>query len=63
MDALKRDDLEQSRSTPPAEKLVQALELAEAGIRLKRAALRNRHPDLSEREIDLALARWLLADG
>jgi hypothetical protein len=52
-----------SRQTPPAEKLVQALEMAEAGLRLKRAALRHASPALTEQEVDAALERRLLADA
>ena len=63
MDALAADDLETSRRTPPEEKLVQAFELADAGIRFKRAALRHASPDSSEEDVDAALERWLLADA
>ncbi len=63
MDALIADDLETSRQTPPAEKLAQALDMAEAGIQLKRAALRLALPDSTEQDVDAALERWLLADG
>lgn len=63
MDALTADDIETSRQTPAAEKLVQAFELAEAGIRLKRAAIRNALPNASEQEVDAALERWLLDDA
>ena len=63
MDALTADDLQENRRTPPAEKLEQALEMAEAGLRLKRAVLRNSSPAATEEEIDVALERWLLADA
>jgi len=63
MDALTADDLETSRRTPAAQKLVQALELADAGIRLKRAALRHASPNSTEQDVDAALERWLLADA
>jgi hypothetical protein len=63
MDALTVDDLETSRNTPPEEKLVQAFEMADAGIRLKRAALRHASPDSTEQDVDAALERWLLADA
>jgi hypothetical protein len=62
LDALTTDDVETSRRESPAEKLAQALELAETGIRLKRAALRHAAPSASEAEIDAALERWLLRD-
>ena len=58
MDALTADDLETSRQTLPPEKLAQALEMAEAGVRLKRAALRHALPASTEQEVDAALERW-----
>ena len=63
MDALTADDLETSRRTPPEQKLVQAFDMADAGIRLKRAALRHGSPNWTEQDVDAALERWLLADG
>ena len=63
MDALTADDLETSRCTPPGQKLVQAFEMADAGIRFKRAALRHGSPNRTEQDVDAALERWLLADG
>jgi hypothetical protein len=63
MDVLTADDVQTSRQTPSAEKLAQALEMAEAGVRLKRAALRHASPASTEQEVDAALERWLLADG
>jgi hypothetical protein len=63
MDALTADDVETSRQTAPAEKLAQALEMAEAGIRLKRAGLRSALPDATEEDVDAALERWLLSDA
>lgn len=62
MDALTADDLETSRRTPPEEKLAQVFDMADAGIRLKRAALRHALPDATEQDVDAALERWLL-DG
>jgi hypothetical protein len=63
MDALAADDLETSRRTSPEEKLVMALEMAEAGIRLKRATLRQALPDATEEDVEAALERWLLTDA
>jgi hypothetical protein len=63
MDALTADDVQASRQTPPPEKLAQALDMAEAGIRLKRAALRHSLPASTEQEVDAALERWLLSDA
>jgi len=62
MDPFVEDDIEAARRTPPGEKLAQALELMEAGIRLKRASLSRTRPQATEREIDEALEHWLIAD-
>lgn len=59
VDALSRDDLEDARNTSPSEKARQALELMDLGIRLKQAALRSRHPDASDSEIEALLQAWL----
>jgi hypothetical protein len=59
VDALRRDDIERARRTVPAERAKQALALMSTGIRLKRAALRARHPTESEIEIAARLRRWL----
>ena len=63
MNALIADDLETSRRTLPEEKLAQVLDMADAGIRLKRAALRHASPNSPEQDVDAALERWLMADG
>lgn len=47
------------RNTPPTEKARQAFELMRVGIRLKRAALRARHPDASSERIEGLLQDWL----
>ena len=62
MDALREQDIAEARATPPAVKLAQAIELMDAGIRLKRAAIQQASPNASEREIDEAIERWLLSD-
>ena len=59
MDALRRDDIERARATPPEEKARQALEAMRTGIRLKRAALRARDPEASSEEIERRLQLWL----
>jgi hypothetical protein len=59
VDPLRRDDLERARRTPPAEKLVQAVELMALGIELRRAGIRARQPTATEREIEEELRRWL----
>lgn len=61
LDPLVQSDLELSSSTPPGEKLAQALELMHTGLRLKRAALQQRAPHASEAEIEAQLERWLLS--
>jgi hypothetical protein len=62
MDALERDDLEVARGTSPGERGRQLLDVFRAGVRLKRAALRVRHPAAGEAEIDALLAAWLEGD-
>jgi hypothetical protein len=62
VDPLLENDLEVARRTPPAEKLAQAIELMEAGLRLKREVLKRALPDASESELDVAFERWLIAD-
>ena len=61
MDALRRDDLERARSTPPGEKLRQALQLMELGIALQRRKLRAADSAASEEEIDARLLAWMSA--
>ena len=63
MDPLRKDDVEAMRTTSPEEKARQAFELMRAGIRLKRAALRARHPGAAPDEIEAMLQVWLDADG
>ncbi len=62
MDALRRDDVERARSTSPEDKARQAFDAMRTGIRLKRAALRARHPVASAEEIEQRLQRWLERD-
>jgi hypothetical protein len=59
MDALRRDDLDRARRTPPEERALQALEAMRTGIRLKQAALRLRFPDETDAEIERRLREWL----
>jgi hypothetical protein len=63
MDALQVHDREQALRLSPAEKLVQALEVMRAGIRLKRSTLHRQFPEADEAELDRRLAEWLRADG
>jgi hypothetical protein len=62
MDALRRDDVERARATSPEEKARQAFDAMRTGIRLKRAALRERDPAASPEEIEQRLQRWLERD-
>jgi hypothetical protein len=62
VDPLLENDVQLSQATPPGEKLAQALDLMAAGIRLKRAALRNAEPQASEAEIERAVELWLTED-
>jgi hypothetical protein len=63
MDPLRRDDIELARRTSPEERGRQALEMMRAGFRLKRAALRTRHPDETEEQIEARFRAWLESDG
>ena len=62
MDALRRDELDRARRTPPEERLAQALAMMRMGFRLKRVALRQRFPEDSEAQIEERLRRWLAFD-
>jgi hypothetical protein len=62
VDPLVASDLEIARATPPGERLAQAIELMETGLRLKRANLRRAMPEATSAEIDAAFERWLFAD-
>jgi hypothetical protein len=63
MDPLRRDDIERARRTPPAVRAAQALEAMRVGIRLRRAALRARHPEASEAELEKLLRSWLAREA
>jgi len=63
MDALDAHDRVDARRLSPAEKLLQALEVMRAGIRLKRSTLRRQFPEADEDDVDLRLAEWLRSDG
>ncbi len=60
VDPLREDDLRRARATPPAEKLLEALEMMEMGLAMKRATLRRMHVSLSESAIDGLLEAWIL---
>ena len=59
VDALRANDVERARQTPPDVRLAQALEAMRLGISLKRDALKARHPDDSADAIDERLRDWL----
>jgi hypothetical protein len=62
VDALRRDDIERARATSPEEKARQAFDAMRTGIRLKRAALRERDPQATAEQIEQRLQRWLERD-
>jgi len=59
VDALRKDDLERARSTPPGEKAHQALELMAMGIAMQRKKLRAQDLTVSDEEIEARLLAWL----
>jgi len=62
MEALRRDDIERARRTPPEEKARQAFALMRFGIRLQRSKLRQQFPDEPEEQIRQRLLRWMARD-
>jgi hypothetical protein len=62
VDPLRRDDIERARRMPPAERMRAVLAAVDAGLRIRRAALRAKRPVATEAEIDAALQEWLLLD-
>lgn len=63
VDALRRDDIEEARRTPPEEKARQVGEMFAMGIELKRAGLRLRHPGASDDELEAMIDEWLASDA
>jgi hypothetical protein len=61
VDPLVEHDIRVAGEEPPGEKLRQALELMEAGLRLKRDLLKRARPDASEAERQAAFEEWLLS--
>ncbi|MFO0589211.1 MAG: hypothetical protein U0441_16865 [Polyangiaceae bacterium] len=59
MDPLRKDDIERARRMPPDEHARAALAAVNAGIRIRLAALRAKHPGATERELEAALRAWL----
>jgi hypothetical protein len=62
VDVLERDDLEVARRTSPEERASQLLAVIRTGFRLKRAALRTRHPSETDDEIEARFRLWLEGD-
>jgi hypothetical protein len=62
MDALRENDIEIARTASAEEKLRQALQMADTGIRLKRAGLRVRHPLATPEQIEELVQQWLESD-
>jgi hypothetical protein len=61
VDRLVEHDTQVAREAPPDEKLRQALELMDAGLRLKRDLLKSARPSASEAEHQAAFEQWLLS--
>lgn len=59
MDRLREQEIEEMRRATPEEKARQVLDLMETGIRLERSALRARHPDETEAQIEARMDEWL----
>ncbi|MEO8800058.1 MAG: hypothetical protein ABI551_19335 [Polyangiaceae bacterium] len=59
MDALRKDDIERAKATPPGEKARQALELMAMGIAMQRNKLRALDPHASDEDIEERLYAWL----
>ncbi len=59
MDRLLENSIELARMQTPGERLAQALELMDWGIRLQRERLREKHPQASEEELEHMLHAWL----
>jgi hypothetical protein len=62
LEALRQDDIERARRTPPEEKARQALGLMRFGIKLERVKLRRAFPDESEAQIGQRLLLWMARD-
>jgi len=44
---------------PAAERLAQALEMADLGIRMRRQRYQREHPDASEQDVAAFMSAWL----
>jgi hypothetical protein len=61
VDPLVEHDIHVAREATPGEKLRQALELMDAGLRLKRDLLKRARPSASEAEHQAIFEEWLLS--
>lgn len=61
-DPLSEHDILVSQATPPGEKLRQALDAMDTGLRLKMATLRAARPGATEVELKQAFEAWLFSD-
>ena len=59
MDPLRADDISNAQTATPEEKARQAFDMMRTGLRLKRTALRLRHPGATDEEIDALMDAWL----
>lgn len=59
MDPLRKDDIERVRLMPANEHMNAVIATVNAGVRIRLAALRAKHPQASEHEIEAALRDWL----
>jgi hypothetical protein len=63
VDALLKSSIMLARQKTPGQRLAEALELMDWGIRMKRGRLASQHPDAGPAEIDAMLASWLSRDA
>lgn len=62
MDPLRKDDVDRMKRMPPEERMRAVLAAVDAGVRIRLAALRAKHPHATDLEIDAAIREWLLKD-
>ena len=59
VDALRHDDLRAAREIVPAEKLRQAIDVMQAGLKVQREKLRRQLPNATSEELERAFEAWL----
>ncbi|MDX2055154.1 MAG: hypothetical protein SFV15_22320 [Polyangiaceae bacterium] len=62
MDALEHSDVELDGQTSASLKFIQAVEMMAEGLRLKRALLRQQHPELNEAALEKLFLDWLSSE-